>query len=139
LSEKDKALQDSRPEEMYSDLKRTKKEAQMWKNKFEALSKSGGKGEVSAVPDTKSGNNQPIAPPNEAPAHSFKFFQQYCTDCGEKNPEFKDETACKGCGMHLGAVEAAMRMKACPSCGAKDLKALSPEALEKARAVVAPA
>jgi ribosomal protein S27AE len=68
----------------------------------------------------------PPAPAEEAHAESAKphyvgTWQQYCPDCGDKNPEFKDETICNpkkgGCGMHLGAAKDVEKLKACPNCG----------------------
>jgi RNA polymerase subunit RPABC4/transcription elongation factor Spt4 len=53
--------------------------------------------------------------------HFIGKFQQYCPTCGDKNPEFKDETVCDpkqgGCGYHLGAKLEAEKLKACPNCG----------------------
>jgi hypothetical protein len=53
--------------------------------------------------------------------HFVGSWQQYCPTCGDKNPDFKDETICDpkngGCGMHLGAIKDVEKLKACPNCG----------------------
>jgi DNA-directed RNA polymerase subunit RPC12/RpoP len=41
-----------------------------------------------------------------------------CPDCGVRNPNFKDETKCARCDMHLGAYEEAKALEKCPFCGA---------------------
>ena len=57
----------------------------------------------------------------EKSPHFVGTWQQYCPTCGDKNPDFKDETICDpktgGCGMHLGAVAQVEKLKACPNCG----------------------
>jgi predicted RNA-binding Zn-ribbon protein involved in translation (DUF1610 family) len=60
----------------------------------------------------------------EAKPHYVGSWQQYCPDCGDKNPAFKDETVCKTCGMHLGAAAEVERLKACPNCGNKGARRL---------------
>ena len=54
--------------------------------------------------------------------HFVGHWQRYCPECGEQNPDFKDEIECEGCGMHLGAKEDAVKLKACPNCGSKKAK-----------------
>lgn len=66
--------------------------------------------------------------------HDLSWFPQYCpgdptgqscrTKDEARNPNFKDEVRCTGCGMHLGAVEQIATEKnprapiqRCPSCG----------------------
>lgn len=49
--------------------------------------------------------------------HFIGAWQKHCPTCGDKNPDFKDETKCDDCGMHLGAKEVAEKLKACPNCG----------------------
>lgn len=61
------------------------------------------------------------------PTHFLGEWQHFCPNCGDEstalNPDFKDETICDpkkgGCGMHLGSMEAATKLKRCPSCGGK--------------------
>jgi hypothetical protein len=74
-----------------------------------------------------------IPPTQPAPAeeahteekpHYVGSWQQWCPDCGEKNPAFKDETVCKTCGMHLGAAAEVEKLKACPNCGQKGARRL---------------
>jgi predicted RNA-binding Zn-ribbon protein involved in translation (DUF1610 family) len=55
---------------------------------------------------------------HESPTH-FSAWQQFCPECGDKNPNFKDEVHCTNCGMHLGSVENVAKLKVCPSCGVK--------------------
>ena len=64
---------------------------------------------------------EPKAPPEPEPKgveHARSITDQFCPECGDANPEFKDETECKDCGRSLGAVETLSRVKQCPSCGA---------------------
>ena len=77
-------------------------------------------------------DSTPIAPPDPPAAaphvppepeakgveHARSITDQFCPECGDANPEFKDETECKECGRSLGAVETLSRVKQCPSCGA---------------------
>jgi hypothetical protein len=53
----------------------------------------------------------------EGQPHYIGSWQRYCPTCGDQNPDFKDETTCDGCGVHLGAKEVATKLKACPNCG----------------------
>lgn len=108
----------------------------MWKNKYEAASKPASTGSQSTNSTLESGANQAPITPNQAVVHSFKEFQQYCTDCGEKNPTFHDEAACASCGTHLGSIDGALKMKACPSCGEKKIRPLTEEAIAKARSII---
>jgi hypothetical protein len=55
--------------------------------------------------------------PGPGKPHYVGTWQQYCPDCGDKNPEFKDETECPDCHMHLGAKDQVEKLKACPNCG----------------------
>ena len=82
----------------------------------------------------------PVVSQNE-PAqvpHVYKFFQRFCTTpgCGGENPEFKDETKCGSCGMHTGALDEALKMEKCPSCGGKQVVPITPEAIAKAKEMV---
>lgn len=67
---------------------------------------------------------QPEPKPTENPAqtHRFKPYQAFCSDCGERNPSFVDETKCDGCGMNSGAITEAVKMSNCPNCGKKNEK-----------------
>jgi len=60
----------------------------------------------------------------EGKPHYIGAWQQYCPTCGDKNPDFKDETQCEDCGAHLGAKETAEKLKACPNCGGHSAKKL---------------
>ena len=62
----------------------------------------------------------------EGKPHYIGAWQQYCPTCGDKNPDFKDETKCKDCGTHLGAVEIAEKLKACPNCGGHNAERIKP-------------
>jgi hypothetical protein len=53
----------------------------------------------------------------EGQPHYIGSWQRYCPTCGDQNPDFKDETTCDDCGVHLGAKEIAAKLKACPNCG----------------------
>lgn len=56
--------------------------------------------------------------------HLMHKWQRFCTgpNCEGENPDFKDETQCDNCGMHLGSVEVATSLSRCPSCGSKKVK-----------------
>ena len=41
------------------------------------------------------------------------------SDCGTKNPKWKDETECKDCKYPLGAVETLPEIDSCPGCSKK--------------------
>jgi hypothetical protein len=58
--------------------------------------------------------------------HLMHKWQHYCTglNCEGENPDFKDETQCEGCGMHLGSVDVATSLSRCPSCGGHKVKKL---------------
>ena len=56
--------------------------------------------------------------------HYVGSWQKYCPTCGDKNPEFKDETVCKDCGTHLGSKKTVEKMVTCPHCGGKNAKPL---------------
>lgn len=64
--------------------------------------------------------------PESPTKHFLKPYDKVCSDCGEPNKDFKDETMCDpskgGCGKHLGALEFAQKLVACPECGGKSLK-----------------
>lgn len=74
-------------------------------------------------PDQPTGtNDQPEQTEKNLPEpHFVGKWQKHCPTCGDKNPEFKDETVCDpdkgGCGMHLGSKDDVEKMKACPNCG----------------------
>ena len=57
----------------------------------------------------------------EAPSrpHFYAKWQKFCPECGEENPEFKDETLCDtpGCNFHMGAIDNLPNVKKCPQCG----------------------
>lgn len=53
----------------------------------------------------------------DEPTHIFGVRQHFCPAGNEKNPDFKDETVCDDCGLHLGAREVAEKLSACPNCG----------------------
>lgn len=74
--------------------------------------------------EQETGREEPPTEKVEPPAHFVGPWQQYCADCGDKNPDFKDETKCTACGMHLGSKDAAPKLKACPNCGGKDAEVL---------------
>jgi len=72
----------------------------------------------------------------EQSPHYVGTWHKYCPDCGEENPEFKDETYCIDCNIDIGAAERIADIKACPNCGKdhfklKDGVELSNEVLEK--------
>lgn len=54
--------------------------------------------------------------------HYVGSWQKVCPHCNIPNPEFKDETTCKGCGSHLGEAILAKGFKACPNCGGPDVE-----------------
>ncbi len=60
----------------------------------------------------------------EGKPHYIGAWQQFCPTCGDKNPDFKDETVCQDCGQHLGAKETVEKLKACPNCGGHRAKAI---------------
>jgi archaellum component FlaD/FlaE len=53
------------------------------------------------------------------PPHFVGSWERFCPECGLENPEFKDETKCKDCSMHLGSAASVEKLKACPNCGGK--------------------
>lgn len=59
-------------------------------------------------------------PDEKLPKHYVKNWMANCPECGEKNPNFKDETACRKCGQHLGSVVTAEKLGNCPYCGSKE-------------------
>lgn len=59
---------------------------------------------------------EPSKPEEEHPP--IPEHMQFCPSCGKKNPVFKDEVKCDHCGIHLGSVEHARKLKTCPNCGA---------------------
>ena len=61
---------------------------------------------------------KPSEPEKKGVDHARSITDQFCPECGDPNPEFKDETECKECGRSLGAVETLSRVKQCPGCGA---------------------
>jgi len=62
----------------------------------------------------------------EGVPHFVGKWQHYCTHagCEQENPDWKDETKCKDCGMHLGSVETAKSLARCPNCGGHSAKKL---------------
>lgn len=90
---------------------------------YKGLSSRGGLDRVQENP-LRTGHNyvEPVNTPT--PEHWVGPWQKYCADCGGINPDFKDETECQDCHMHLGAVEVAEKLKACPNCGSKKAKKL---------------
>ena len=102
-------------------------------------------GEVEKEPEPS-----PIeAPPTESKpqeatqAHHVHPWQAFCPDCGGEgspnpNPDFKDETRCANekCGMHLGSLETAIKLKGCPSCGKKSIVPLGAEVEKRAKELI---
>lgn len=74
----------------------------------------------------------PASPPASATEHGHEegkphyigAWQKYCPTCGDSNPDFKDETECEDCHIHLGAKEVAEKLKACPNCGGHRAKVI---------------
>ena len=97
---------------------------------------------------------EPEPSPTEAPtteskpqeatqAHHVHPWQAFCPDCGGEgspnpNPDFKDETRCANekCGMHLGSLETAIKLKGCPSCGKKSIVPLGAEVEKRAKELI---
>lgn len=61
---------------------------------------------------------------DEKKPHYIAEWQHYCPTCGDENPDFKDETICKDCGMHLGPMAYVEKLKVCPNCGGHNAKKL---------------
>ena len=72
-----------------------------------------------APPDPHAGHGHEDGKP-----HYIGAWQQFCPTCGDKNPNFKDETECEDCHAHLGSKEVAEKLKACPNCGGHRAKKL---------------
>lgn len=49
--------------------------------------------------------------------HPVHSYEKFCPDCAAPIPDFKDETECKNCKAHLGAVAQVEKLAACPFCG----------------------
>lgn len=56
--------------------------------------------------------------------HYVGVWEKYCPECGDPNPDFKDEMECSSCHMHLGAEATVEKLKACPNCGGRAAKRL---------------
>lgn len=49
--------------------------------------------------------------------HTIEWKPRNCPECAQPNMDFKDETKCAKCGLHLGSVDyAKSKLKACPNC-----------------------
>ncbi len=59
--------------------------------------------------------------PLRSKVHYVKSYHQNCPECGEPNPEFKDETECSSCHKPLGGLETAQNLPGCPYCGGMKL------------------
>ena len=86
-------------------------------------------------PSVSTEGKQPPSPPTppdphaghgheEGKPHYIGAWQQFCPTCGDKNPDFKDETECEDCHAHLGSKEVAEKLNACPNCGGHQAKKL---------------
>ena len=86
-------------------------------------------------PPVSTETKQPPTPPTppdlhadhgheEGKPHYIGAWQQFCPTCGDKNPNFKDETECEDCHTHLGSKEVAEKLRACPNCGGHRAKKL---------------
>jgi hypothetical protein len=106
-----------------AELDKVKKEALDAKKALEALRRKR-ENKKPEPPSTSTQEKETSNPPPtdehghaEGQPHYIGSWQRYCPTCGDQNPEFKDETTCDGCGVHLGAKEVAEKLKACPNCG----------------------
>lgn len=90
---------------------------------YKGLAARGGLDHSQNIPDNTSKEERDTEK-TPMPEHWVGPWQKYCTDCGGVNPDFKDETECQICGMHLGSREVAEKLKACPNCGSKKAKKL---------------
>ena len=137
--ESDSTSKSSEQNEMFRALTRAQREARLWKNKYQAAA-SGKKPDESATNQEIEATNQPIVsekPAESTKGHTWKAWQAACTDCGEKNPDYKPETKCDNCGGTLGTVEVAKKLDFCPHCAQKaKFVPLTAEAREKIRAMV---
>ncbi len=48
--------------------------------------------------------------------HISRWTPRNCPECGVPNPDFQDEVKCRDCGIALGSLEEAKKLKACPNC-----------------------
>lgn len=124
----------SEQNEIFRALERSRKEARLWKNRYENVV-SGKKQDESATNRAPPVINQPDisdkAPKSDHDGR-LKPWQAACATCGEKNPEYKPETACDNCTGTLGTVEVAKKLDFCPHCGQKaKFRALTAEAKQK--------
>jgi hypothetical protein len=110
---------------MKGELEHAKKETAEAQKALEALRRKRENKKPTTEPPSAStqekqtSNPQPVDEHGhtEGTPHYIGSWQQYCPTCGDRNPDFKDETKCDGCGVHLGAREVAEKLKACPNCG----------------------
>jgi hypothetical protein len=101
-----------------------KKEVQLAKMREKKVSLKGGK----QLAEQFEKKEEPPKPEehtlDEKKPHYVGPWQRFCPTCGEQNPDFKDETECKDCHMHLGPVAYVEKLKACPNCGGHNAKKL---------------
>lgn len=100
-------------EEKEEELANLKAELENSKKTIETLEKE----TESKEPEPSKPSVEETRAHKEGIPHFIGAWQQYCPTCGDKNPDFKDETTCDSCGVHLGAKEVAEKLKACPNCG----------------------
>lgn len=111
----------SEQNEIFRALERSRKEARLWKNKYDAAMSGKNKGESAPNQENQAQSQPQVSQitPESTKQHSFKAWQAACTNCGEKNPDFKPETKCVNCNTITGAIEVAKKMDFCPGCGEK--------------------
>lgn len=89
-------------------LRKTQKSFQQFKSKHGGI-----ESEIKAPEEEKA----PKEPVKKEQTHVWDPTIAHCTDCGEKNPDFKDETECSNCKHQLGAIATIKQVKHCPGCG----------------------
>lgn len=120
--------------QLYVDLKKANKTINLLKNRIKSLESPVKAVESATIQEKGSSNQGQIGESGDKSTkdHTFKPWQAACSTCGEKNPEFKDETKCADCGQKWGSVETARKMDYCPGCAAKTKFAfVSKEARQK--------
>jgi len=68
------------------------------------------------------------APAAEVKQHARSITDRFCPECGDENPDFKDEAWCVDCSRPLGAKDNLPKLKACPNCGSKSATSKKPAA-----------